>query len=250
MFTAEERERLARGLAEAAAGDPRIAAAAVLGSAALGVADAWSDIDLGLGLADGADRAELIEDWTRRMYAEHGAVHHLDVAAGAALYRVFLLDSTLQVDLSFWPAGTLRPRGPKFRLLFGGAGEPDPPPSPAAEELIAMAWLYLLHARSSIARGRELQSRHWLDAGRDEILTLACLRRGLPTREARGADDLPGPLKEEAGRLWTRAPGREEAERVLGGLIEMLLAEAGGADHRLATRLAPTLRALGSVPPE
>jgi hypothetical protein len=31
------------------------------------------------------------------MYAEHAAVHHLDVPAGQALYRVFLLGNTLQV---------------------------------------------------------------------------------------------------------------------------------------------------------
>ena len=35
------------------------------------------------------------------MYDEHFALHHVDVVSGAWVYRVFLLPSTLQVDLAF-----------------------------------------------------------------------------------------------------------------------------------------------------
>ena len=66
----------------------------------------------------------MVADWTARMYAEHGAVHHLDVTSGATLYRVFLLASTLQVDLAFAPAAEFRAIAPTFRLLFGTAAEP------------------------------------------------------------------------------------------------------------------------------
>ena len=124
--------------------------------------DRWSDIDLGLGLAAGAELTHVIEDWTRAMYAAHGAVAHVDLRADTALYRAFLLASTLQVDLSFWPAGTLAPMGEAFRLAFGGAGAPRPAPVPTATDFLGMAWLHALHVRSATARGRSRAgSRRW-----------------------------------------------------------------------------------------
>src|SRR5262245_21617262 len=104
MFTPEDRNRLRDALVAAARADPRITAAALAGSAAAGAEDRWSDIDLALCLATDADPARVVADWTERMYREGGAVHHLDVYLGDILFRVFLLASTLQVDIAFWPA--------------------------------------------------------------------------------------------------------------------------------------------------
>lgn len=47
-------------------------------------------------------------------------------------------------------------------------------------------------ARASIDRERSRQATFFISAVRDNALTLACLRRGLPTASARGVDDLPG----------------------------------------------------------
>lgn len=105
MFTVADRTGLRDVWLEAAQADQRIAGAAITGSAALDREDRWSDVDLGFRLAAGVSREALLDDWTDRMYRDHGAVHHLDVVRGAALYRVFLLASTLQVDLAFWPCG-------------------------------------------------------------------------------------------------------------------------------------------------
>ena len=110
MFTPEERARLRSDLLERAASDHRISGAAITGSGAAGREDCWSDIDLAFGVAAGADLPAVLADWTKQMYDGHGAVHHLDVRAGSWLYRVFLLNSSLQVDLAFVPAS-------EFRLL-------------------------------------------------------------------------------------------------------------------------------------
>ena len=109
MFTPDDRERLREELVAAARRDPRIVAAAATGSAATGKLDRWSDIDLAFRVADGADIGQVIADWTGQMYRDHGAVHHVDVTRGNVLFRVFLLASTLQVDLAFWPSA--RPSG-------------------------------------------------------------------------------------------------------------------------------------------
>src|SRR5207245_2811650 len=87
------------------------------GSAALGREDRWSDVDLALSVA--ADREQVLAEWTDRMYREHAAVDHLDVVFGATVFRVFLLASTLQVDVAFWPNEDFGPTGPAGRPAAG-----------------------------------------------------------------------------------------------------------------------------------
>jgi predicted nucleotidyltransferase len=95
MFTAPEREALRRRLVEHARSSAEITAAALVGSAAAGSEDAWSDIDLALRLAPGADPDAVAAAWTALLEEQHGAVHHVDVRSGATLFRVFLLRSGL-----------------------------------------------------------------------------------------------------------------------------------------------------------
>src|SRR5207249_6811467 len=84
-----------------------------------------------------------------------------------------------------------RPAGPRFRLLFGETvGEARLPTPPAPGDLYGWGVIYALHARSCIARGRLWQAEHYVAAGRDHALSLACLREGLPAVQARGYDDL------------------------------------------------------------
>jgi hypothetical protein len=64
-----------------------------------------------------------------------------------------------------------------------------------------MGWLYALHARSSIARGRALQALYMINGIRDQAVSLACLRHGLPPDQGRGADDLPGNVKKSSSKL-------------------------------------------------
>src|SRR5262249_31456028 len=150
MFTPEERAQLRDGLIAATRADTRITGAALTGSAAAGAEDRWSDIDLALAVAASADPGRLVADWTDRVYREGGAVHHLDVYRGATLFGVFLLGSTLQVDIAFWKEAEFGAYGPTFRLLFGTANPPRERPPLDAAGLIGMGWLYALHARSSI----------------------------------------------------------------------------------------------------
>ena len=142
------------------------------------------------------------------MYAEHRAVHHLDIVSENALYRVFLLASTLQVDLSFWPSDDFRALGDRFRLLFGASQPSAGEELPSASELIGFGWLYALHARSSIARGRVWQAEYMISGLRDQALALACLRQRLPVFEGRGMDRLPAQVASQSCPLssghWIR----------------------------------------------
>jgi predicted nucleotidyltransferase len=217
VFTVEERERLRDILVAAAEDDPRVAGAALTGSAALGCMDRWSDIDLALRLAAGADEPAVLADWTTRMYEDHDAVHHLDVWRGPTRFRVFLLASSLQVDIAFWAWDAFGATGPAFALLFGTANPVPLPAPPAAAELIGLAWLHALHARSSITRGRVWQAEYMVSGLRDQVLALACLRVGVPA--------VQGQLQEVAAAL----------------------AAMTGQPHPLATATAATPRTFGGA---
>jgi predicted nucleotidyltransferase len=244
MFTPEDRTRLRDALIAAARADPRITAAALTGSAAVGAEDRWSDIDLALSVAGEADPGRVVADWTERTYREGGAVHHLDVYLGDTLFRVFLLANTLQVDLAFWPAAQFGAIGPTFRLLFGTANERPVRPPPAAAGLIGMGWLYALHARSSIARGRAWQAEYMVSGMRDQVLALACLRHGVPAVEGRGIDRLPPEATAAVTAGLVRSLDAAELRRAFGVVTEALIAEAERADAGLADRLAAPLREL------
>jgi hypothetical protein len=216
------------------------------GSAALGAEDCWSDIDLALGVAAGADTPQVIADWTDRMYRDHGAVHDVDVNWGDVLFRVFLLADTLQVDVAFWPQAEFGAIAPTFRLLFGTACERPGPPAPSAAGLIGMGWLQALHARSSIARGRARQAEYMISGVRDQVLALACLRHGVPAVQARGIDSLPPETTAAVADSLVRSVDVVELQRAFVGVIDALVVEIEHADAGLAHRLGAPLRDLAS----
>lgn len=237
MFTPGDRLRLREALVEAARSDDRVTGAAITGSAALDAEDAWSDIDLAFAVA--GDPEPVLADFTARMYREHGAVHHMDVVFERTVFRVFLLASTLQVDLAFWPEADFGATTPKFRLLFGTPQDRPPAPPPDARRLIDLAWLHALHARSSIERGRRWQAEYMIGRMREYALALACLRHGVPAVEGRGLDRLPPEVLARFEETLVR--GLDDLGGPFRAVTELLIAEL---DADLAPRLAPLLREL------
>ncbi|MGI8845764.1 MAG: nucleotidyltransferase domain-containing protein [Thermoleophilaceae bacterium] len=244
MFSQAERRDLRECLVAAAREDDRIRAAAVVGSAADNREDEWSDIDLAFRLAAGLEAADVGDAWTGRMYDDHGAVDHVDVWSGSALFRVFLLSSSMQVDLSFWPWETFAASGASFRLLFGEANKPRSSSSPTPETLLGMGWLHALHARSSIARGRNLQALYMVNGLRDHVISLACLRHGLPAHQGRGVDDLPPDAMETIAQTLVPGLRRSELSTAFANAITALIDEAEQIDPGLASRLSEPAREL------
>ena len=236
-FTPEERERLRGELVAAAERDTEIIGAAHTGSYAVNRVDRWSDIDLAFAVSPDADVRNIVARWTERRYNDHRAAAHFDVWHGPTLFRVYLLENTLQVDLAFWAARDFGAIGPAFRLVFGTAAPQQSPPAPSAGDLIGMAWLYALHARSSVARGRVWQAEYMVSGMRDQILALACVRHNVPAHQGRGLDDLPPHVRRPLEATLVRSLDPAEIERAFGMALDALLKEVAHLDGGLALRL-------------
>lgn len=208
-------------------------------------ADRWSDIDLALQLAPAADLGAVVGRWTDLLQERGPVAGHLDIGAGEALYRVFLLSDSLQVDLSFWPAGSFGSTGEPFEVLFGQASGSSSVEPVDVGVLVGWGWLYALHARSALARGKVWQALQMVDGLRDQLIALACLRRELQPFEGRGVDQLPA--EELAALMEAVAPGPDvlPLRAALAAGLELLHQEVGRVDVDWAKRLGPALAELG-----
>jgi predicted nucleotidyltransferase len=249
MFTGEVRERVRQRLLGLAEADAAICGAAITGSHAAGGGDEWSDIDLAFAV-DGP-LGPVMERWTERLNREFGAVHHWDLPAGRAVYRVFLLPGWLEVDIAFVPEAEFGPLGPHWSTVFGtavpleGPVPPVPPVPPDVRSLAGRAWHHALHARASIARGRDWQAEHWISAIRDQVIALACVRLGYPASYAKGAHLLPPEVTTPLADSLVCSLGPAELRRALAAAIGSLATELGRTDETLAARLNPMLAELG-----
>jgi len=244
MFSITQRTAVRDALLSWARDDAEVSAAALVGSAATGREDAWSDIDLALRIGSAAEPEDVSARWTARLYDEFEVAHHLDVLAGGVLYRVFLLADSLQIDISFWPGDRFRATEPGFKLVFGTANTPTNPAPLDPDHLAGMGWLYGLHARSAIARGRGWQALMMLDGVRDQIIALACVRHGLNPHHGRDADKLPSELLDELMRARASTMDDHELRRANKMSIGALVREIARHDEALAQRLVMPAEAL------
>lgn len=245
-FTVDYRETLRTRLLSTAEADPQIVAAAITGSGAGGAEDRWSDIDLAFGVREGVELADVMAAWTARMYEEQGAAHHMDVIAGPWVYRVFLLANALQVDLAFVPVTEFRALAPTFRVVFGTAQEARFSPGPDATGMVGWGWLYALHARSSLLRGKWWQAEAMIRGVREQAMALACLRYGVPAAHAKGLDSLPAAELAAFSGTMVSSLEAEELWRALAVALGCLVREFEFVDRGLANRLKGPLALLGS----
>jgi hypothetical protein len=239
MFSADDRARIRSWILALAERDERVCGGALTGSGATQTEDRWSDVDVAFGVAEGVDFERILSDWSGRIDGEFGVVHHFDLAAGAALYRVILLQNGLEVDIGLWPSAQFAAHGPRFRLVFGRTGETTPaPPAPARDSLIGLCWHHVFHARTAIERGKLWEAEYYVSALRDHALDLACLRNGLPAVFARGTDALPAEVKRSYEAALVRTLDAAELHRALNAATDRFLAETADVNAALAETLA------------
>ena len=245
MFSVEDREQVRDRLVKMSGADPRLVSGALIGSTVGGRGDRWSDLDLTFGLADNASIDDVLDDWTKRLAAEFGAVHLFDLPYLSTMYRVFLLPGNLQVDLSFTPGNKFLGKGLKHDVLFGSPIERDAAAPTSPKQVFGLAVVYLLHARACIARGRLWEAEYCISAARDQALALACLHRGLRTTYGRGFDDLPHDiLTPFTGTLVGSLDNRQLLQKI-GKTVNELLKNSDDVGE-LASKIESQLRDIES----
>jgi hypothetical protein len=246
MFSVEERERLANDLIEMARADARIIAAAEVGSLTASSGDRWSDLDLTFGVMLGHDVDEVLADWTARLERERGAARLFDLQSLDTTYRVFLFPGGLQVDLSFTP-GAVAQTGPKFKTLFGSPVKQYVVPALDPLDVFGLCVHHALRARIGVERDRLWSAQYYVHELRHETLSLACLRRDLTARYARGFDELPRDVLEHAALTLPRSLEPAELLRALRSAIGLLVGEA--VDIETLPRVMSTLEELADLSP-
>jgi len=226
VFAIEERDAARDRLLEMAKADERVVGAAIVGSLSVGSGDRWSDLDLTFAVSDDVQVDQVLADWTRQLVRDLDAVVLFDLPSGHSIYRVFLLPRCLQIDLSFTPAAWFRPRGPRFRLIFGRPGEVSSPDPPDPRDLFGWAVVYARAARAYIARGRWWQAEHCISGVRDRTLALACIRRNLDSSHGRGYDDLPPTVLDPMRRTLVSSLAPETLLEALRASVDGLLRES------------------------
>jgi hypothetical protein len=239
MFTVEERSRLRQHVLDLARADARVVAGAEVGSLALGGGDRWSDLDLTFSISDGIEVTKVLDDWTSDLASRFAAVHLFDLVSGPLVYRVFLFEDYLQLDVSMSPASKFRPAGPRFKLLFGEAGDPKYTPAPSRSYTLGWAVLWARHGRICVERENWWQAEYCITQLRYQGMHLACLRHDLPAQYGKGFDRLP----EEDGDAFrgaiVRSLERAELLRALVAGVKGLVRECelGRDDEPIRERL-------------
>ncbi|MEU4235872.1 hypothetical protein [Actinoplanes sp. NPDC026619] len=241
MFTVEQRDAVRDRLLSLAGGDAAIVGAAVTGSHAVDGGDRWSDIDLVFGVEGSLETS--MRRWTELIYRDFDAVHHWDLPAGPAVYRVFLMSDRLELDVGFVPAAEFGPQGPSWRTVFGHPAPEKDVLAPSRRNLTGLAWHHALHAGVCIRRRRWWQAEQWISALRGQILALACLRLGHPTSYAKGAHLLPAEVTASLAGTLVRVLDEAELVRALDAATSALTTEISLVDPALSARLAPVLAA-------
>ena len=247
MYTAEQRDQARAWVVAMARADPRVTAGALIGSLAAGAEDTWSDVDLTFAIHDDAAPGDVLADWTARIVAEFGLLDSFDLPAGASVYRVLLLPSGLELDLSVAPERAFILRGPRVQVLFGSARQEPDATAPDPRHLTGLGWHHIIHARAAIERGKVWQAEYWISALRDHILALACLRLGESAVYARGVDNLPASVSGPLQGALVRALDATELRRALAVATIAYLDAISHVDAALSARLGTLLRDVGGV---
>ena len=196
-YSIEDRKAIQDFLIEKARSDPRISDAALVGSESVGKNDRWSDIDLTFGVSENIDLKELMTDWSAVLEKKFQTEQLFDLVYEQSVYRVFMTPECLQIDLSFTPTSYFGAITENFKLIFGKEKERAIKKLPEVRTIYGYFVLYALKTRTALERGRYWQALGFLNAGREQLLKLACSKYDLNPFDGRGYDDLPDRLKAE-----------------------------------------------------
>jgi hypothetical protein len=248
-FTVEERAGLVSTLADLLRTDARVEGVILVGSLVQG-GDRWSDIDLQVAVAAGADAGAVAHSWRERSYAELPVLHHITFGLGDGQQMLcLLLDSLLEIDLTFTATADLGVYEP-FRLLYDRTGASSAalvsPPAWSSEppDWVGTAggfWHDVLHACTAVHRDRRWQALFYLERIRTATLRLASQQRGYYGGELNYVDDLPAELLSILRPTLVSSLEPKVLFAAIEAATRCFLLELWRAEPTLADRLGPPL---------
>jgi predicted nucleotidyltransferase len=243
-FTISERTQVYERVLAIAKADSRVTGGAVVGSFASNNEDELSDIDITFGIKSGIEVAQVLQEWTELLNADFNIIDFFDIKFSTSIYRVFLFHNCLELDLSVVPENDYGAITPNFRLLFGKANKPKIPSKPDVEHLIGLGWHHVLHANSAICRSKPWQAEYWISALRDHIISMKCIRLGLPSVYAKGADSISNQEIRGMESTFIKSLDLSELTVTLIAITQFLISEIQHHDEKLANKLATTFQKL------
>ncbi|MEP7266208.1 MAG: hypothetical protein ABI844_17695 [Saprospiraceae bacterium] len=243
-FTTKERTLVYERVLEIAKSDARVTGGAVVGSIANKKEDALSDIDLTFGIKNNIRPEHVLHDWTELLNIEFNTIHYFDIRHASAIYRVLLFPNCLELDLSVVPENDFGAITPNFQLLFGNSNKLIDSPKPDIAYLIGLSWHHVLHANTAIHRDKPWQAEYWISALRDHIISMKCIRLGLPSLYAKGADTISKQEMQGLESTLIKSLDLSELSIHLNLISTFLISEIQYHDEKLATSLISIFKKL------
>jgi len=256
LFTEVERLAALEILLGAMRKDERLAGVLLVGSAAEGFDDRFSDIDLTVVVDDQFPVPILFAAWKNRIaellpVVSTFEVHYADnmVLAG------FLLDNFLELDIGFLGFTDLFAKRGRWKVAFDRTGQIDDimlaswnnrtETSLETEyhHLLDSIWHYITHVTISLARGHKWRALHYLETVRTKVIELACIRRGFDPHHFRPVHQLPSYFLDELQETLLVDMADEEIYRALEKLTALFFTECHAIDQMLGNDLSTELHA-------
>ncbi len=250
-FSPAERQGILDRLIAALEEDQAVAGALIVGSAAEGFDDVYSDIDLCAVVAHPEDVYPTSQAWGSRLEQLLPVFFSGDLKRGPNSYLwVVLLENFLEVNLTFQHLDDLRARRGRWKVAFDRTGKiegiqqasaTDRPRTDLQEayyERVRWVWHYVMHATVAAQRGQMWRALHELEQVRTKALELRGLRDGLETKRLRQVDQMAPAFLSGMEQTLVARLERPEIMRALTTATDHFFREARQVDEMLGLDLA------------
>ncbi len=231
MSDVEPRDLIRDFVLRQAKEDPRIVAAAVIGSIASGSDDRWSDLDFTFGVTEDAAVADVMEDWSTKLIGGFGGITFSTFGVESLFtgcsYSQTGRRSTCRSPLA--PRGSWGDRSSHSSARTRSGSSPRHRPTTRSRRgccTRGTRWW-----RSSAAKSG---TRSTASARCDRALTIACQRRDLPTGHGKGFDRLSHGACRDADSALVRSLDSAELRRALAAAAGVLLRQGEEVTDGLA----------------
>ena len=254
-FTSAKRQHTLDTLLNALQTDDRIVGVVVVGSAAIGFDDEYSDIDLSVVIAPAVDVRVVFDEWHTRIYQMLPMVAHFETQYGPDNFlHGFLLENFLELDIGFLPLGTLYAKRERWQMAFDRTGgdiprimqttwvERDiPDPSTIYQRNLASIWHYITHVSICLQREHCWRALHYLEHLRNRTVALAALRYDVNASHFREADQLPADFLAALQTTLVTQPDAVVIARGLRAAVTLYFEQARALDERFGVDVAASL---------